>query len=145
MWILFTSFFRNISGPEPAANSNFKGALPLLAYRLGGQKNITVEVNNVLVNSKIHNIFGVIKGFTDPGTVCLEDVILSWKLILCLMSHHFGSADRYVVLGAQRDTWGEGYAKATVGTSVLVELAKAIREMVEKGNDYKFRHSCLPQ
>lgn len=69
--------FRNISGPEPPANSNFKGALPLLAYRLGGQKNITVEVNNVLVNSKIHNIFGVIKGFTDPGTVRLEDVILS--------------------------------------------------------------------
>lgn len=45
------------------------------------------------------------------------------------------SADRYVVLGAQRDAWGKGYAKATVGTSVLVELAKAVQEMVEKGNN----------
>lgn len=46
-----------------------------------------------------------------------------------------GSADRYVVLGAQRDAWGKGYAKATVGTSVLIELARAVREMVEKGNN----------
>lgn len=44
------------------------------------------------------------------------------------------SADQYVVLGAQRDAWGSGYAKATVGTSVLIELAKAVSEMVEKGN-----------
>lgn len=47
-----------------------------------------------------------------------------------------GCADRYVVLGAQRDAWGKGYTKATVGTSVLVELAKAIRQMVERGNRY---------
>lgn len=49
----------------------------------------------------------------------------------------FGSADRYVVLGAQRDAWGKGYAKATVGTSVLIELAKAVRQMVEKGNTHR--------
>lgn len=77
-----------------------------MTYRLGGSENITVEVNNVLVNREIHNVYGVIKGFTDP--------------------------DRYVVLGAQRDAWGTGYAKATVGTSVLIELAKAVQEMVEK-------------
>lgn len=41
-----------------------------------------------------------------------------------------------MVLGAQRDAWGKGYAKAAVGTTVLVELAKAVREMVEKGNKY---------
>lgn len=46
----------------------------------------------------------------------------------------FWFADRYVVLGAQRDAWGEGYTKATVGTTVLVELAKAVRKMVEEGN-----------
>lgn len=38
-----------------------------MTYRLGGSKNVTVEVNNVLVNKEIHNVFGVIKGFTDPG------------------------------------------------------------------------------
>lgn len=46
------------------------------------------------------------------------------------------SADRYVVLGAQRDAWGSGYARATVGTAILTELAKAISEMVEKGNGF---------
>lgn len=66
-------FFRNIGGPEPAASSNFKGGLPAITYRLGGQENITVEVNNILVNKKIHNVFGVIKGFADPGTVHLCD------------------------------------------------------------------------
>uniref|UniRef100_A0AAX7SNQ1 Transferrin receptor 1b n=1 Tax=Astatotilapia calliptera TaxID=8154 RepID=A0AAX7SNQ1_ASTCA len=83
----------------------FKGGFKQVSYRLGGVENITVEVNNKLVNKEIHNVFGVIKGFDDP--------------------------DRYIVLGAQRDAWGSGYARATVGTSVLVQLAKAFREMVE--------------
>ncbi|XP_068566351.1 transferrin receptor 1b [Cebidichthys violaceus] len=100
------ALLQKIKGPEPDASSGFRGGLASVSYRLGGSENITVEVNNVLVNKKIHNVFGVIKGFTDP--------------------------DRYVVLGAQRDTWGNGYAKATVGTSILMELAKAVHEMVEK-------------
>uniref|UniRef100_A0A8C6UVV9 Transferrin receptor protein 1 n=1 Tax=Neogobius melanostomus TaxID=47308 RepID=A0A8C6UVV9_9GOBI len=73
---------------------------------LGGIKNITVEVNNVLGFKEIQNVFGVIKGFIDP--------------------------DQYVVLGAQRDALGKGYARSTVGTSTLIELAKAIRDMVKK-------------
>ena len=51
------------------------------------------------------------------------------------------SADRYVVLGAQRDAWGKGYTKATVGTSVLLELAKAVHDMVEKGNKSDISHT----
>uniref|UniRef100_A0A8P4G223 Transferrin receptor 1b n=1 Tax=Dicentrarchus labrax TaxID=13489 RepID=A0A8P4G223_DICLA len=86
-------------------HGGFLGGLKSVTYRLGGSENITVEVNNVLVNREIHNVFGVIKGFTDP--------------------------DRYVVLGAQRDAWDRGYAKAAVGTSVLVQLARAVHEMVE--------------
>ncbi|XP_047468060.1 transferrin receptor 1b [Mugil cephalus] len=100
-----TTLLRKIGGPEPDASSAFKGSLPSVSYNLGGSEDITVEVNNVLVNREIHNVFGVIKGFTDP--------------------------DQYVVLGAQRDAWGSGYAKATVGTSILMELAKAVHEMVE--------------
>ncbi|XP_068438186.1 transferrin receptor 1b [Clinocottus analis] len=100
------ALLQNIGGPDLDAGSGFKGGLAAVAYRLGGAENATVEVNNVLVNKEIYNVFGVIKGFTDP--------------------------DRYVVLGAQRDAWGSGYAKATVGTSVLIELAKAVHEMVEK-------------
>ncbi|XP_029978697.1 transferrin receptor 1b [Sphaeramia orbicularis] len=97
---------QKIGGPEADASSGFRGGHSSLAYTLGGVKNITVEVNNVLVTKEIHNVFGVIKGFTDP--------------------------DRYVVLGAQRDAWGKGYARAAVGTSALIELAKAFHEMVEK-------------
>lgn len=43
------------------------------------------------------------------------------------------SADRYVVIGAQRDAWGPGVAASTVGTSVLVELARSISDMVKNG------------
>ncbi|XP_023181873.1 transferrin receptor protein 1-like isoform X1 [Xiphophorus maculatus] len=107
---------KEIGGPEVDTNSDFKGELKSVVYKLGGSQNITVEVNNVLVNKEIHNVFGVIKGFTDP--------------------------DRYVVLGAQRDAWGRGYTKATVGTSVLIELAKAFQEMVKK-DDFRPRRSII--
>lgn len=53
------------------------------------------------------------------------------------------TSDRYVVLGAQRDAWGPGYTRATVGTSILVELAKAIQDMVEKGtNVFTISSNC---
>ncbi|XP_034070028.1 transferrin receptor 1b [Gymnodraco acuticeps] len=101
-----STLLKTIGGPESDASNSFKGSLASVGYKLGGSENITVEVNNVLVNKEIHNVFGIIKGFIDP--------------------------DQYVLLGAQRDAWGKGYAKATVGTSILIELAKAVREMVEK-------------
>ncbi|PWA17976.1 hypothetical protein CCH79_00003985 [Gambusia affinis] len=111
-----TTLLMKIGGPEVDTNSDFKGELKSVVYKLGGSQNITVEVNNVLVNKEIHNVFGVIKGFTDP--------------------------DRYVVLGAQRDAWGRGYTKATVGTSVVIELAKAFQEMVKK-DDFRPRRSII--
>ncbi|XP_013765614.1 transferrin receptor 1b [Pundamilia nyererei] len=107
---------QKIGGPEPDETSGFKGGFKQVSYRLGGVENITVEVNNKLVNKEIHNVFGVIKGFDDP--------------------------DRYIVLGAQRDAWGSGYARATVGTSVLVQLAKAFREMV-KNDGFRPRRSLV--
>ncbi|XP_041824590.1 transferrin receptor 1b [Melanotaenia boesemani] len=99
------TLLKKIGGLESNTSSGFKGGLSSVSYNLGGKESIIVEVNNVLVNSELHNVFGVIKGFADP--------------------------DRYVLLGAQRDAWGNGYAKANVGTSVLMELAKAFHEMVE--------------
>lgn len=48
------------------APEEFRGALP--RYKLGSQSdNVTVEVNNKLAETKIHNVFGVIKGYVDPG------------------------------------------------------------------------------
>lgn len=110
------TLLKKIGGPEVDSRSDFKGELKGVTYRLGGVQNITVEVNNVLVNKEIHNVFGVIEGFTDP--------------------------DRCVVLGAQRDAWGRGYTKATVGTSVLMELAKAFHEMVEE-DEFRPRRSII--
>ncbi|XP_048845231.1 transferrin receptor protein 1-like [Brienomyrus brachyistius] len=94
-----------------------EGSLMGIVYKLGSDDDIvTVEVNNSLVEKKIHNVFGIIKGFVDP--------------------------DRYVVIGAQRDSWGPGFAKATVGTSIMMELARAISEMV--ANDrFKPRRSII--
>ncbi|XP_013869286.1 transferrin receptor protein 1 [Austrofundulus limnaeus] len=88
------------------------------AYNKLGNENdtMTVEVNNILTEKKINNVFGVIKGFVD--------------------------ADRYVVLGAQRDSWGPGFASSTVGTSVLVELARSISDMV-KNDGFKPRRSIV--
>uniref|UniRef100_A0A3Q4H1G7 Transferrin receptor protein 1 n=1 Tax=Neolamprologus brichardi TaxID=32507 RepID=A0A3Q4H1G7_NEOBR len=85
--------------------------------KLGDESDvITVEVNNVLTEKRINNVFGVIKGFVD--------------------------ADRYVVIGAQRDAWGPGFAASTVGTSVLIELARSISDMVEN-DGFKPRRSIV--
>ncbi|KAG1944054.1 transferrin receptor protein [Pimephales promelas] len=77
-------------------------------YKLGLEKdNVTVAVYNNLVDTKIHNVFGVIKGYIDP--------------------------DRYVVIGAQRDSLSCGYAKSTVGTTLLMELARVFTELKKDG------------
>lgn len=48
---------------------NWEGRLMGITYALGSDNDIvTVEVNNSLVEKKIHNVFGIIKGFVDPGT-----------------------------------------------------------------------------
>ncbi|XP_024921829.1 transferrin receptor protein 1-like isoform X2 [Cynoglossus semilaevis] len=87
------------------------------AHKLGDENdNITLEVNNVLVEKKINNVFGFLEGLVDP--------------------------DRFVVIGAHRDAWGYGFSASTVGTSILVELARSISEMV-KHDRVKLRRSIL--
>ncbi|KAK1162675.1 transferrin receptor 1a [Acipenser oxyrinchus oxyrinchus] len=99
------------------APSEWKGTLSP-PYNLGNDDNVQVEVevNNVVAEKMIHNVFGVIKGLTDP--------------------------DHYVVIGAQRDSWGPGVAKSAVGTSLLVEMAKALSDLVVK-DGYKPRRSIV--
>lgn len=111
-----------------------------MSYKLGGTVNATVEVNNVLVNTNIHNVFGVIKGFVDPGRSPKERALSSLvhAVLRCIRPRNVGvcvceTADSYVVLGAHRDAWGPGYARASVGTSILLELAKVVHDMVENG------------
>ncbi|XP_030630420.1 transferrin receptor 1a [Chanos chanos] len=110
------SIMRDMKGELPPRGWA-DGELNGVEYRIGNNDDeITVEVKNVLVESKIHNVFGVIKGFTD--------------------------SDRYLVIGAQRDAWGPGFAKSTVGTTLLVELASAITKMI-KDDGFKPRRSII--
>ncbi|XP_006869451.1 PREDICTED: transferrin receptor protein 1 [Chrysochloris asiatica] len=67
---------------------------------------VRLTVNNVLKETRILNIFGVIKGFEEP--------------------------DRYIIVGAQRDACGAGAAKSSVGTALLLELARILSDMVLK-------------
>ncbi|XP_073531311.1 transferrin receptor protein 1 isoform X2 [Phyllobates terribilis] len=80
----------------------------------GCKLKIMLQVNNTNAEKKIYNVFGVIKGL-EP--------------------------DRYVVVGAQRDAAGIGTCKAAVGTSLLMELARMLSEMVKEG--YKPRRSIV--
>ncbi|KAF4076346.1 hypothetical protein AMELA_G00213420 [Ameiurus melas] len=101
------------NSPRGWADGNLKN----VEYKLGSSDdNVTVEVNNVLTEIQIHNVFGVIKGFVDP--------------------------DRYVVIGAQRDAWGSGFAASTVGTSLLLELARVINSMMRE-DGFKPRRSIV--
>uniref|UniRef100_A0A8B9T5X9 Transferrin receptor protein 1 n=1 Tax=Anas platyrhynchos TaxID=8839 RepID=A0A8B9T5X9_ANAPL len=95
----------------------WRGGLLVCKMTVRSDKQLTVklEVNNVMVDRKILNIFGAITGFEEP--------------------------DRYVVIGAQRDSWGPGAAKAGVGTAILLELARVISDIVKNG--YKPRRSII--
>ncbi|KAK7808702.1 hypothetical protein U0070_011777 [Myodes glareolus] len=95
--------FQNMEGNCPT-NWNIDSSCKL---KLSQDKNVKLVVNNVLRETRILNIFGVIKGFEEP--------------------------DRYVVVGAQRDAWGPGAAKSSVGTGLLLKLAQAFSDMVSRG------------
>ncbi|XP_073482541.1 transferrin receptor protein 1 [Aquarana catesbeiana] len=84
--------------------------------RLKAPYTVKLLVQNVVAEKKILNVFSVIKGFEDP--------------------------DRYVVVGAQRDSWSTGAAKAVVGSSILLEVARVITQMV-KEDQYKPRRSIV--
>lgn len=96
----------------------WRGGLLVCKMTVRSDKQLTVklDVNNVMVDRKILNIFGAITGFEEP--------------------------DRYVVIGAQRDSWGPGAAKAGVGTAILLELARVISDIV-KNEGYKPRRSII--
>ncbi|XP_043926226.1 transferrin receptor protein 1 [Protopterus annectens] len=101
--------FSGIGGPEcPVA---WRGSLSGIIYRMGNSsaemRTVKLEVNNVNEERKIFNVFGVLNGFVD--------------------------ADRYIVIGAQRDSWGPGVAKSAVGTSILLELARILSDLVKDG------------
>ncbi|XP_033006796.1 transferrin receptor protein 1 [Lacerta agilis] len=107
--------FSSMKGPD--CPDSWKGKLSGCKLRSDSNgRNVTLRVNNELVEKKILNIFGVIKGFEDQ--------------------------DRYVIIGAQRDSWGPGVVKAGVGTALLLQLAKTLSDIV-KIDGYKPRRSIV--
>ncbi|NXQ79848.1 TFR1 protein, partial [Nyctibius grandis] len=108
--------FSKMNGEE--CLPEWKGGVMRCKVMLSSTSKMTVKlvVNNTMVDRKILNIFGAIKGFEEP--------------------------DRYVVIGAQRDSWGPGAAKAGIGTAMLLELARVISDIVKNGG-YKPRRSII--
>ncbi|XP_009998096.1 PREDICTED: transferrin receptor protein 1 [Chaetura pelagica] len=109
--------FSKMGDGEPCI-SEWRGGVMACKVMPSSTSKMTVKLNvsNVMVDRKILNIFGAIKGFEEP--------------------------DRYVVIGAQRDSWGPGAAKAGVGTAILLELARVISDMV-KNDGFKPRRSII--
>ncbi|XP_069473600.1 transferrin receptor protein 1 [Ambystoma mexicanum] len=98
----------------PSGWSSFDSACKL-GPALKSGTSIKLDVRNEVVQRKILNVFGMIKGFEEP--------------------------DRFVVIGAQRDALGMGAAKSGVGTSILLQLANAITSLKKGG--YKPRRSLV--
>ncbi|XP_043541924.1 transferrin receptor protein 2-like [Chiloscyllium plagiosum] len=104
----------------PAAPPLWKGRLPGISYKLGPDlenpgDQLQLSITSRMVPTMINNIFGSIDGFSEP--------------------------DRYIIFGAQRDSWGKGAAKSGVGTAILLELAQTFSQMVANG--FRPRRSLL--
>nr|KAF6476517.1 transferrin receptor [Rousettus aegyptiacus] len=96
------TLFQNMEGDCPSAWKTDSSCRLVTSQN----KNVKLTVSNELKEIRILNVFGVIKGFEEP--------------------------DRYIVVGAQRDAWGPGAAKSSVGTALLLELARIFSDMVLK-------------
>ncbi|KAM4038933.1 transferrin receptor protein 2 isoform 2-T2 [Anomaloglossus baeobatrachus] len=68
---------------------------------------VRLSVHNVPRSVELHNVFGSITGRHEP--------------------------EHYIVVGAQRDSWGPGAAKSGVGSAILLELARTMAMMVHNG------------
>ncbi|XP_069500959.1 transferrin receptor protein 2 isoform X2 [Ambystoma mexicanum] len=107
-----------MTGPD--APLDWIGNLLPSRYRLGTNftgpnRQLQLTVNNIQGSIQIDNIFGCIEGRFEK--------------------------DHYIVIGAQRDSWGPGAAKSAVGTAILIELARTFSLMVKNG--FHLRRSVL--
>ncbi|KAM5127397.1 transferrin receptor protein 2-like [Mantella aurantiaca] len=76
---------------------------------------VQLEITNVERSVELVNVFGSITGRFEP--------------------------EHYIVVGAQRDSWGPGAAKSGVGTAILLELLRTMTAMVNSG--FQPRRSIL--
>ncbi|XP_065131816.1 transferrin receptor protein 2 [Paramisgurnus dabryanus] len=91
----------------------WQGRLPYVQCVLGpgftgpGGHRVKMGVFNTMKPVLLNNIFASIEGKLEP--------------------------DHYIIIGAQRDSWGPGAVKSGVGTAILMELARTFSTMVENG------------
>uniref|UniRef100_A0A8C1HP21 Transferrin receptor 2 n=1 Tax=Cyprinus carpio carpio TaxID=630221 RepID=A0A8C1HP21_CYPCA len=91
----------------------WQGRLPYVQCVLGpgftgpGERRVKMAVYNTMKPVLLNNIFASIEGKIEP--------------------------DHYIIIGAQRDSWGPGAVKSGVGTALLMELARTFSNMVENG------------
>ncbi|XP_069623655.1 transferrin receptor protein 2 isoform X3 [Ranitomeya imitator] len=98
------SLLGTLSGVSVPDNFLLHGLGPTLTSR--GHK-VRLQVHNVPRSEELHNVFGSITGRHEP--------------------------EHYIVVGAQRDSWGPGAARSGVGTAILLELARTMAMMVHNG------------
>ncbi|XP_030631575.1 transferrin receptor protein 2 [Chanos chanos] len=91
----------------------WQGRLPYVHCVLGPEfsggdgRKLRMGVYNTMTPVLLNNIFASIEGKIEP--------------------------DQYIIMGAQRDSWGPGAVKSGVGTAILLELARTFSAMVENG------------
>ncbi|XP_031440944.1 transferrin receptor protein 2 isoform X1 [Clupea harengus] len=73
----------------------------------GSGRRVRMGVFNSMTPVLLNNIFASIEGKMEP--------------------------DQYIIMGAQRDSWGPGAVKSGVGTALLLELARTFSSMVQNG------------
>ncbi|XP_078613170.1 glutamate carboxypeptidase 2-like [Branchiostoma floridae x Branchiostoma japonicum] len=95
----------------PLVPSYRRGLLDI-DYRFGPEmltpaRKVRLEVNVETERRTIHNVVGIIRGREEP--------------------------DRYVVLGNHRDAWNLGAVDPNSGTACLLEITRALGEMMTRG------------
>uniref|UniRef100_A0A673GMP6 Transferrin receptor 2 n=1 Tax=Sinocyclocheilus rhinocerous TaxID=307959 RepID=A0A673GMP6_9TELE len=91
----------------------WQGRLPYVQCVLGpgftgpSERRVKMAVYNTMKPVLLNNIFASIEGKVE--------------------------SDHYIIIGAQRDSWGPGAVKSGVGTALLMELARTFSNMVENG------------
>ncbi|MCI4387887.1 hypothetical protein PGIGA_G00079260 [Pangasianodon gigas] len=96
-----------------ACPRGWSGRLPYVRCALGPEfsaadgRKVKMAVYNTMNSVLLNNIFASIEGKIEP--------------------------DQYIIMGAQRDSWGPGAVKSGVGTAILLELARTFSTMVQNG------------
>lgn len=96
-----------------ACPRGWSGRLPYVRCVLGPEfsasdgRKVKMAIYNTMTSVLLNNIFASIEGKVEP--------------------------DHYIIMGAQRDSWGPGAVKSGVGTAVLLELARIFSTMVQNG------------